>query len=96
METVDLYGKEMILFKLSLYPLNQIGPIIYTSSNDEMEECFAYIDESRYKLSENYKITLKPFNKQFETKHFYINDLESLIHKKEIKMFIKEEINNLK
>lgn len=49
-------------------------------ANTDTEEVAEYVvDESRYKLSENYKIGLKPIDEGFEPHNFYLLDLVAMI-----------------
>ena len=74
-------GVENVRFKILMRPLRIYGPIVITSSQDEevMVECV--IDESRYKVRENYKIGLKSLDPRFGSESFYICDLEGLMER---------------
>jgi hypothetical protein len=56
-----------------------IPGIAFRNSNspETMQECT--VDESRYNVQDNYKITLKALDPSYGQEHFYISDLESLI-----------------
>ena len=53
------------------------GLAVTSSSNSTWTEC--KIDESRYKVTEGYKITLKSLDERFTYNHYYQSDFESLI-----------------
>lgn len=48
-----------------------------TSGNRSWVEC--EISEHKYKLEENYKVTLVPLDKRFAAHDFYVNDFELLL-----------------
>lgn len=86
---VETYGVKNLRFYIPMRPLEMMGiipGIALKSSNtqEEMKEC--EIDESRYKVANNYKITLaaieNPYDSQvFGREHFYISDLEGIIER---------------
>lgn len=85
-------GVENCLFLVPMRKLNTIfGLLSYTSSSDPEIIVSAKINEDRYKVNDNYKITLKSIYEGFETKHYYISDLKKLIIKNEIEFYIKPE-----
>ena len=68
----------------------------YASKGENvLEECAITENprETRFKLEENYKITLKSL-KDGRTEHYYISDLESLIHSEYIKVDVKPAFLN--
>ena len=65
------------------------GLISLTSSSDPEIVVPAKITEERYKLKDNYKITLKSVYDGFGSNHFYISDLESLIKSGTIEFFVR-------
>ena len=48
------------------------------------------IDEGRYKLKDNYKLTLKPTNPLFAPRHFYLEDFKSLLRNGDVLVKTKE------
>lgn len=86
---VETYGARNIRFFIPMQPLEMMGfipgiPFKSSSSSEDIVEC--EIDETRYKIADNYKITLaaieNPYiGKMFGKEHFYIMDLESLIRR---------------
>jgi hypothetical protein len=58
-----------------------------------LEDVVCEIVENRYKLSDEYKITLKAIDPAFGKVHYYLSDLESLINKNQIKMYLKITVN---
>jgi len=76
---INLIGKDNIRFYVPMHPLEGCFFIQYTSSNspEYLVEC--YIDETRYKVDDDYKITLKACDERFGCKHYYICDLETHI-----------------
>lgn len=48
-----------------------------TSGNKSWVECV--VSEHRYKLEENYKVSLVPIDPRFAGRDFYISDFESLL-----------------
>lgn len=86
------YGVKNLRFFIPMRPLEMMGiipGIAFKSSGtpEEIVEC--EIDESRYEVADNYKITLKAIEdpetatKLFGKEHYYISDLESLIERDE-------------
>ncbi len=54
------------------------GLISYTSSSDEEILVPALINEDRYKVEDEYKITLQCIYEGFGSQDFYVSDLNSL------------------
>ncbi len=88
MKLIEKYGKENLLFIVPMRPIRTILFISYTSSDDEPVEVPAKITEKRYKLENNYKITLQSVYEGFGQRHFYISDLNSLIKKGIVKVYV--------
>lgn len=57
----------------------QIGIAITSLSNVTWVEC--RIDESRYKVADEYKITLVSLDERYSYRHYYQSDFESLVKK---------------
>lgn len=93
MTTFDLvalaqeFGIKNIRIFAPMRPLEMIGfipGIAFKSSDSEEKVVECEIDESRYKVKDNYKITLKSIDKPdngafFGKEHYYISDLNSII-----------------
>lgn len=56
------------------------------SSNDPMEDMVCKITESRYKVKDNYKISLTPSDVEWYKEDYYMLDLVSLIERGIIKI----------
>lgn len=65
-------------------PLRNCIGFEWTSSEDAEVEVAGTIVENRYKLSEEYKVTLKPHNPAYAAHHFYTTDLRQLIAKGQV------------
>lgn len=87
---IQEYGVKNLRFFIPMRPLEFVGVIPgiafkSNSTDEEIVEC--EIDESRYKISENYKITLKAIEdpttttKLFGREHYYVMDLNSLLRR---------------
>lgn len=83
-------GIENCLF---LVPMRQVrtvfGMFPHTTSSDPEIIVPAEISEKRYKLSDNYKITLRSMYKEFGQEHYYLSDLNLMIERGTIQMFIR-------
>lgn len=78
-ELAKTHGVKNLRFRFPSRPLRQIGPIGFTSSQDDQvvveafaEECFNRV------VADNYKMILVPIDKSFAYRDFYISDFESL------------------
>jgi hypothetical protein len=93
-EIILKHGIENILFMAPVSPLHHFMGISYTTNDGKfMMPCV--IDEKRYKVSENYKIVLKPVHyPSFATEHYYVDDLKQMIKRGDIQMFIKTKLEN--
>ena len=91
---IEEAGIENCMFLVPMKPVNTyFGIISFTSSNDPDFIVPAKIDESRYKIAENYKITLRSTYEKFGKEHFYISDLESMTESGTIEFFIKPKLS---
>lgn len=89
-EKIEKAGIENCMFLVPMRPVNTyFGFISFTSSSDPEFIVPAKINEDRYKVSDNYKITLKSIYEKFGKEHFYISDLESMISSGTIQFFVK-------
>lgn len=88
-------GVNRVRFEIPLRPMSRIfGSFGIVSCDDPETPNICYIDESRYPISDNYKILLRAFDDRFGYDSYYISDLESLIRHDEdinIKMFYTSE-----
>lgn len=88
-EIIEKIGVENITFLVPCRPVRTaFGLIAYTSSEDKEQTIPCTICEDRYKVKDNYKITLKPIYLGWESHSFYISDLEHMIDDKRVKMMI--------
>lgn len=79
---IEKNGIENCFFMVPMRPIrNVLGLFGYRSSDDKETNVPCVISEDRYKVSENYKITLKCVYPSFGQEHFYISDLEALIER---------------
>ena len=89
-EKIEKVGIENCMFLIPMRPVRTyFGLISLTSSSDPEIIVPAKITEERYKLKDNYKITLKSVYDGFGSDHFYISDLESLISSGTIEFFVR-------
>jgi len=82
-----LKNPEKCLFLVPMRPIKKFLFVTWTSTSDPEAIVPATIDESRYKVKDNYKITLKSLYDAFGSEHFYIRDLESLIKNGHVKFY---------
>jgi hypothetical protein len=101
-ELAQIEGKENLRFMVPMpkiersYNFHNLFTVnSYSHKKTVLEECAITEDpkETRFKLEENYKVTLKSL-KDGRTEHFYIMDLENLIHKDYIKVDVKPAFLN--
>lgn len=59
-------------------PVQSLFGISFTCSSDELQWYECEVDESRYKVDENYKVTLRNINGP-EYEHYYQSDFMQLI-----------------
>lgn len=60
-------------------PIQSIFGISFTSSSDELEWFECYVDEERYKVEDNYKITLRAIDDR-AYEHYYQDDFLKLMY----------------
>lgn len=81
-DVVQEYGVKNVVVILPMSPLQYVGfipGIALKSSNDELQLVTAFIEEDRYKVEDDYKITLAANDARYGREHFYICDLNNLI-----------------
>ena len=83
------HGIDNCIFLLDFQPLHKILGISFTSSSDKSIYMCGKIDEKRYKIKDNYKITIKPIHNGFANRDFYMSDLKYLIKHNIVKMYFK-------
>ena len=89
-EKIEKAGIEKCMFLVPMRPVRTyFGLISLTSSSDPEIIVPAKITEERYKLKDNYKITLKSVYDSFGKEHYYVSDLESLISSGTIEFFVR-------
>lgn len=87
-----LAGIENFIFMVPMRPVQSVfGLFAYTSSDDPEVLVPCKIDEKKYKVSQDYKITLKSIYNHFGKKDFYISDLRLLIQDGVVQMYAKPE-----
>ena len=64
-----------------LSPVHNVYGFCFTSSNDPVMWVECEVDESRYKVDDNYKITLKSLNPIYGKENYYQSDFVSLLNK---------------
>jgi len=89
-ESILKHGIENCLFLVPMRPLHNFMGITYSNSTDAEFIVPSRITEHRYKLSDNYKITLCSIYKEYGEESFYLCDLESLIERGTVEFFIKQ------
>ena len=74
-------GIENVIFWIQMSPTHVFEPlgIGFTNSNDKKYWVQCRVCEDRYKLSDGYKITLKPIDDRFASEHFYQSDFVELV-----------------
>lgn len=86
-------GVENLCFLVNMKPIRSVfGMFSYTSSGDPDILMICKIDESRYKVADNYKITLKSIEQikgLHGSEHFYISDLQSMIRSGNVSVLLK-------
>jgi hypothetical protein len=93
-ELIAEYGSNNLYFQIPMRRLEMIGlipGIAIKSSTTPEDSVLCRIDESRYKLLDNYKITLRATEEIYGREHFYISDLESLLRRNSetFKLFVE-------
>lgn len=91
-DIIKKHGVENCLFLVPMRPVRKAFFFSYTNSSDEEVLVPAKIVESRYKLKDNYKITLASLYESFGEESFYISDLKSLIKQGTVEFFTSQKI----
>lgn len=76
------YGVRNLRFFAPMSKLQYAGVIpgiAFRTSNSPEEIVECVISESRYKVLDGYKITLRAVNPEYGQEHYYQSDLESII-----------------
>jgi hypothetical protein len=68
-----------VTFEAPLHPIASQSFVHLKQLDSEPVQTECVLDETRYKLLDNYRITLKAANENFADKHFYISELERLM-----------------
>jgi hypothetical protein len=103
-DLIAKHGKKNIRALIPLKPLHVYGGMIaITSSSDPDIPTLCELDESRYKIEENYKVgwkPIKPFDPKkpesllhdvvgLASKTFYVSDFDSIVKEGHIKLFVE-------
>lgn len=88
-EKIKKAGINNCMFIVPMLPLRNMIGINYTSSSDDKVDVPCIINEDRYKIEDNYKITLVSIYEGFGKQNFYISDLEGSIESGKIIFYIK-------
>lgn len=87
MEEINRQGVENIRFIASFKTEGTITPLGLMISNDSpIEDMLCHIVEDRYKVKDNYKISITPVGYSSYIDHYYFSDFVSLINKGLIKI----------
>lgn len=91
-ETILKAGVENVRFKLAMsrvhrFPGTTLG-FVSRGENEKLVDCF--IDEKRYKVEDDFKITLRAEDPNYGYEHFYLMDLNTLVRDGTVQMEIKE------
>lgn len=76
------YGVANLRFFVPMSKLEYAGiipGIAFRSSNSPRDMVECVVDEDRYKVLDNYKITLKAVKPEYGKDHFYQSDLEAIL-----------------
>lgn len=87
LKIIEEKGINEAKFIVPMAKLEQFGFLTYTSSTDKKDKVICTINEDRFKVEDNYKITLIAEDKDnYGKKHYYTSDLASLIKEGYIKI----------
>jgi hypothetical protein len=94
-DVVREFGVKNVVVTIPMRPLRYIDFIpgfAMMNSSDESVIVAGFIEEDRYKVEDNYKITLAANDARFGRKHYYICDLNCMIRsREEIRVFYLHE-----
>jgi hypothetical protein len=87
------YGAANLRFFRPMSRLQMAGiipGIAFCSHDAPRDRVECVVDESRYRVIDNYKITLRAVDPRYGSDHFYISDLESMIqsHPDEYEVYV--------
>lgn len=85
-ELAQEYGVNNLRFFIPLSRLEHAGiipGIAFRSHSAPQDTVECVIDESRYRVSEDYKITLRACDPAYGREHYYISDLNSILRERE-------------
>lgn len=88
-EKIENAGVDNCLFIVKMRPMHTLLGLKFKRGDDEPVPVPAIIDEKRYKIKDNYKITLVAAYEIFGSESYYISDLENMIKMKQATFFIK-------
>ena len=90
-DLIAKHGATNVMFMVPMRPTKTMfGLIAYKSSSDPTATVPCQIDlDSRYKVEDNYKVTLKSTYEGFGSESFYISDLEQIIRSGGIQVWLK-------
>ena len=93
---VKKYGKKNVIFGLPMAK-STLSLLLTNKKDIETKEILCEIVETRYKVSEGYKIELAPINTNFNNETLYQSDLESIIRDGHLKVYVKtlEDVSSL-
>jgi hypothetical protein len=77
-DVIDINKRYYIL----MHPFEIVSPLLgiaLKSSNSRAKWVECYIDESRYKLADGYKITLRAIDERYGSESFYQSDFKSML-----------------
>lgn len=77
--TVRSVPPGVAVFLVQMHPLEGNMFFTYTSSDSPLHWVPCAVKETRYKLDDNYKITLSPIIQGFPDEHFYQSDLATMV-----------------
>ena len=94
-DVVREFGVKNVVVTVPMRPLryvNFIPGFAMTCSSDEHIIVAGFIEEDRYKVEDNYKITLASNDARCGREHYYICDLNAMIRsREEIRVFYLHE-----
>jgi hypothetical protein len=88
-DTILNHGVENVFFLAKARPLRKVLFVSYTSSSDPAIEMMCKIDTSRYKLEDQYKITIAPIYVGYAKEDYYVTDLQSMLNRGYAKMLVQ-------
>lgn len=89
-EKINEVGIENVRFLVPMRQIRNVFHVIFfTESNDPVVPVMCKISEERYKVCDDYKITMSPEIEGlgFGQEDYYLSDVESLVREGEIKIF---------